>query len=220
MEVENQTTRRLLCNALLHYFYLPVVLGSLSGQAEETQIHPKHKTKPSPQEDIQISLNSALFVLNKTFEIIKFPPFLNALTIALFCKSGPENLVARQIYSCVEVEDRREGQEFGGSQEITINMIKPPWRFSPQWKFKSPNMYAPKEIEQFLAEYLNKSCALKFLCDSKFSRCIPDYLRERLEQVPERAQFKVRKFSEDQELTTPESEKQKFQIHETGLKTR
>ena len=29
-EIPNETTRALLCNSLMHYFYIPVVIGSLS----------------------------------------------------------------------------------------------------------------------------------------------------------------------------------------------
>ena len=32
-EIQNATTRKLLCNALMHYFYLPVIISSLSGGA-------------------------------------------------------------------------------------------------------------------------------------------------------------------------------------------
>lgn len=56
-EVENPTTRELLCNALLHYFYLPVVVGSLNGGVSGCP---------------EISINTALFILNKTFTMIKF----------------------------------------------------------------------------------------------------------------------------------------------------
>lgn len=29
-EIENETTRRLMCNALIHYFYTPIIIGSLT----------------------------------------------------------------------------------------------------------------------------------------------------------------------------------------------
>ena len=34
-EIDNQVTRKLLTNSLLHYFYLPVIVGSLSGRIKE-----------------------------------------------------------------------------------------------------------------------------------------------------------------------------------------
>jgi len=34
-EIENATTRKFMCNALLHYFYVPVIAGSLTGSAQE-----------------------------------------------------------------------------------------------------------------------------------------------------------------------------------------
>ena len=37
-EIENATTRRLLCNALMHYFYLPVIIGSLSGGSQKQSL--------------------------------------------------------------------------------------------------------------------------------------------------------------------------------------
>jgi hypothetical protein len=57
-DVENPTTRELLCNALLHYFYLPIVVGSLNGNVSGN----------CPE----ISINTALFILNKTFKMVKF----------------------------------------------------------------------------------------------------------------------------------------------------
>jgi hypothetical protein len=38
-EIVNATTRRLLCNALLHYFYIPVIVGSLTGQIKPSSIY-------------------------------------------------------------------------------------------------------------------------------------------------------------------------------------
>jgi len=34
-EIENATTRKLMCNSLLHYFYIPVIAGSLTGSVQE-----------------------------------------------------------------------------------------------------------------------------------------------------------------------------------------
>lgn len=87
-EVDNETTRRLCCNALMHYFYLPVIKGALTSHAlgynEEQQLAPQY----------QISPNTALFVLAKTIDMIKFEPFQNCLAIALLGNEGPARIVA------------------------------------------------------------------------------------------------------------------------------
>ena len=85
-EIDNSTTRKLLCNALLHYFYIPVIVGSLTG-------------KSSSDKSYQISVNTALFVLNKTFGIIEFQPFINAICIALLAKEGPSRIICPK-FSC------------------------------------------------------------------------------------------------------------------------
>ena len=53
-EIENATTRALLCNSLMHYFYAPIVIGALTSVLGE------------------ISMNTALFILHKTFTMVTF----------------------------------------------------------------------------------------------------------------------------------------------------
>lgn len=79
-EIENATTRSLLCNSLMHYFYIPIIIGSLTSTIPE------------------ISVNTALFMLNKTFRMVTFEPFINAITIGLLSKEGPPRIIS-QDYS-------------------------------------------------------------------------------------------------------------------------
>jgi hypothetical protein len=79
-EIENATTRQLMCNAMLHYFYFPVIVGSLSNSASNSTEH-------------QVSMNTALFVLNKSFKMIKFQPLLNSVCIALMSNRVPDRFV-------------------------------------------------------------------------------------------------------------------------------
>lgn len=60
-EIENPTIRSLLSNALLNYFYFPVVVKSISGAID----------CPEPKR-YEVSISTALFVLNRTFKLISF----------------------------------------------------------------------------------------------------------------------------------------------------
>lgn len=87
-EVKNETTQRQTCNALLHYFYLPVVCGALTRyDSEQVYIN----------EQYQISANTALFVLNKTVEMINFHPLINSIFMALFVGQGPQRIINQQF---------------------------------------------------------------------------------------------------------------------------
>ena len=73
-------TRKLLCNALMHYFYIPVIVGSLTGNNRQERSN-------------QISVNTALFILNRTFSLVEFQPFINSICIALLAKEGSARLI-------------------------------------------------------------------------------------------------------------------------------
>ena len=104
-EISNNTIRELLCNSLLHYFYLPVIVGSLAGGEKE----------------YQVSVNTALFVLNKTMQMIKFEPLINTICIALLAKEGP----VRILDPVLRVNN--------------FDLLAAPCTFTPRWRYKLPS---------------------------------------------------------------------------------
>ncbi|TNV84769.1 hypothetical protein FGO68_gene16079 [Halteria grandinella] len=75
-ECDNRIVSDLLSNALLHYCYLPVVLGSLASEQ-----------KPL------ISISTAEFILIRTLHHIKYQPFVNTIVGALLLDKIPANIM-------------------------------------------------------------------------------------------------------------------------------
>jgi hypothetical protein len=63
----------------MHYFYTPIIIGSLTSTLPE------------------ISISTALFILNKTFTMVEFQPFINAITIGLLAREGPPRIIAQDF---------------------------------------------------------------------------------------------------------------------------
>ena len=83
-EVENDCTRQLFANALLHYVFLPVIKGALTNlNIEAMELPAKFK----------IGANTALFALAKTIDMIEYKPFVDSLFVALLGDEGPQRLV-------------------------------------------------------------------------------------------------------------------------------
>jgi hypothetical protein len=120
-EIENETTRRLMCNALMHYFYSPIIIGTLTSTLPE------------------IAPSTALFILNKTFSMIKFQPLINSITIALLSKEGPPRIVAPDF--SIQVD------------KLFINLLESPKSFSHTWKYTLPSQY--KEVAVLLTQFYN-----------------------------------------------------------------
>jgi hypothetical protein len=72
-EVENNTVSTLLCNALLYYCYLPIVVGSLVCVTQ----------KP------MISISTSLFILIHTFKSIQYQPLINTIVASLLLDKLP-----------------------------------------------------------------------------------------------------------------------------------
>lgn len=75
-ECDNRVVNELLANSLLHFCYLPVVLGSIA----------------SEQKPI-ISISTAEFLLIRTLHHIKYQPFVNVLVGALLLDKVPRNIM-------------------------------------------------------------------------------------------------------------------------------
>ena len=123
LSIENETTKQLMANALLHYFYLPTIVGSINGKA-------------SGDDGVQVSLNTALYILNKTVEMIECKPFINALMIALFAREGPSRLVSPRFSTIIPMMGQPMMHSSGFGNQININLVKPPPTFSATWKYK------------------------------------------------------------------------------------
>ena len=127
-----------MCNALMHYFYTPIIIGSLTSTLPE------------------ISISTALFILNKTFTMVQFQPFINTITIGLLAREGPPRIIS---------------QDFSiQSDQIYINLLESPKSFSPTWKYTLPSQY--KEISVLLTQFYNQSCVENFILDPKYERCV------------------------------------------------
>lgn len=84
-EIDNHVSRSLLCNALMHYFYLPVIVQSVCENKNQFEFTCNKRYK--------VSVNTALFVLNRTFKGISFHPLNNSICIALLAQQGPSCLI-------------------------------------------------------------------------------------------------------------------------------
>lgn len=76
LDCDNRVVSELFSNALLHYVYLPVVLGSLVSE-----------NKPI------ISISTAHFILIQTFSHVKHQPIVNAIVGALLLERVPKCMV-------------------------------------------------------------------------------------------------------------------------------
>ena len=188
MEIKNETTQRQCCNALLHYFYLPVVCGALTRyDSEQVYI----------SEQYQISANTALFVLNKTIEMVHFHPLINSIFMALFVGQGPQRII-NQKFQCqygqlaetlmrgsanipshnsqVSQTSLNSGMSMTGRRvaqghTATFSLIQAPPTFTAKWKYKFPTQFKQVDLGYFLTEYFNNSCAQIFLEDPRYERC-------------------------------------------------
>lgn len=98
-----------MCNAVMHYFYLPVIVGSLTG-SQITQN--------------QVSVNTALFILNKTLKMVTFQPLINSICIALLSKDGPARIVHPKMIQ----------------KDFNLSNDAPP-TFTPEWRYRIPSQY-------------------------------------------------------------------------------
>ena len=142
----------------MHYFYLPVIKGALTSNAIEPD-----ERRLAPQ--YQISPNTALFVLAKTLDMIKFEPFLNCLAIALLGNEGPARIVASGLqceYGQMAdslLRQRTMPPQGLGRAPKRFSLIQEPPTFEPRWKYKLPTQFRHKDLGYFLTEYFNNSCA-------------------------------------------------------------
>lgn len=186
-EIENETTRSLLCNALLSYFFLPVVVQSLAGT--------KQSFEHTCNQIYKVSVNTALFMLDRTCKNITFQPLINSICIALLSQTGPKCLVQPQF----EIQNPFFGQPEGfftfQPHCQWIDLLQDPPTFSAKWKCKLPSQFKAGDLGSFLAEYYNQSCVEYFLLNPKFERCIFSALYNRIKAIEHIVEQKSKQLS-------------------------
>eukprot|EP00347_Sterkiella_histriomuscorum_P015039 403358539 len=94
-EVDNQVINDMLANCLLHYCYLPVVLGSLVSVSQ----------KPL------ISINTAQYTLIQTFMNLKYQPLINTIVASLLLHKLPV-IIKNQIECTSDLQKQATSYRF------------------------------------------------------------------------------------------------------------
>mmetsp|Transcript_5880 Transcript_5880/g.9518 ORF Transcript_5880/g.9518 Transcript_5880/m.9518 type:complete len:151 (+) Transcript_5880:1448-1900(+) len=115
--------------------------------------------------------------------MVKFQPFINALTIALLSKEGPSRLVSPRFSTIIPLAGIQKVLQPGLGNQLNVNLVRAPPTYASTWKYKLPMQFRSGDLDLFLFEHYNQETAETFLQNKKFERCIHPRLRSKVEDV-------------------------------------